>query len=302
MSDEEPRERPERTEPGDNHPKPELVGAEPVEPGDPERLSHLSQNRGLIVRRALMATGLGGFIPLPVLDDLIAGRMRAGLYMKLASTRQVDLPQGAADLLSDPREGSAVRNATAVAATLLALKLAWRKVFALLALGRGAEEMATTFQFATLVDHYCARIHVGGPVSRQQAADLHRIIHAAIDATEKTTLSGAFGEGARLLGRSLLEAPRWASERMAERAARWMGSGGNPGEQTAPFVAPPAGTPGLEAGTDAPWLERAARAVEGRLANLGSDYLGSLVDRFELGWQRNSSVESLVDGPGRASG
>jgi len=81
----------------------DAVVAEPVEPRDSRRLAHLAQNRGLIVRRALLSTALGGFIPLPVMDDFVAGRVRAGLFIKLAASRNVDLPQSAADLLADPR-------------------------------------------------------------------------------------------------------------------------------------------------------------------------------------------------------
>ena len=108
------------------------------------RLEHLAENRRLIVRRSLLATAVGGVIPIPVLDDYFAGRVRAGMLIKLGERRQVDIAQSSAELLGDPREGTAVRNATLTAATLLALKLAWRKFFALLALGRRAEDMATT--------------------------------------------------------------------------------------------------------------------------------------------------------------
>src|SRR5688500_17346038 len=102
--------------------RPKLVGAEPVSPRDPQQVAHLLANRPLIIRRSLLATALGGFVPLPVMDDYIAGRVRAGLYMKLAESRQVDLAQSSADLLADPKEGSAWRNATVTAATLVALK------------------------------------------------------------------------------------------------------------------------------------------------------------------------------------
>jgi hypothetical protein len=255
------------------------VVAEPVEARDPKRLIHLAENRGLIVRRSLLATVLGGFIPLPVMDDYVAGRVRAGLFMKLAERRHVDLPQSSADLLSDPKEGSALRNATLTAATLVALKLAWRKFFALLAAGRGADEMASTFQFATLVDHYCARIHVGGGVTRQRAAELRLILHASIDHTEKAALVAAFRDAGRVAARSVLEAPRWVSERVNAYAQRWASSGGKP-------------APGFDPATDLPpesaegrWIDRAARVVEDRISGLGNDYLGTLVDRFEERWQ-----------------
>lgn len=259
----------------DERERPPVIGAEPVAARDPRRLEHLSDNRGLVVRRSLLATALGGFIPLPVMDDFVAGRVRAGLYMKLAASRNVDLPQSSADLLADPREGSALRNATITAATLLALKLAWKKFFALLAAGRGAEEMATTFQFATLVDHYCARLHVGGAVSRARAADMRKLIHACIEQTERDALVSVFRDGGRVLGRSMAEAPRWITERFAAYAQRWAQTGGRPEVPVDPE--PPT--------ESARWLDRAARLVEERLAGLGGEYLGGLVDRFEQAWR-----------------
>src|SRR5687768_5758306 len=102
----------------DQKPRPVLVGAEPIPPRDPLRFGYLAQNRALIIKRSLLSTALGGFIPLPVMDDFVAGRIRAGLYMRLAQSRQVDLPQSAADVLSDPKDGSALRNATVTAVTL----------------------------------------------------------------------------------------------------------------------------------------------------------------------------------------
>lgn len=259
------------------------VVAEPIEARDPLRLAHLGENRGLIIRRSLLATGLGGFIPLPVMDDYIAGRVRAGLFIRLAAARHVDLPQAAADLLSDPKDGTVLRTATLTAATLLALKLAWRKFFALLAAGRGAEDMATTFQFATLVDHYCARLHVGGAVTRARAAELRVLIHDSIEHTEKTALISTFRDGARVLGRSMLEAPRWISQRLNTYAQRWAATGG----RGSPFD-PATDLPADEAqGTDR-WLDRAARVVEQRIGGLGNDYLGALVDRFEEGWKNRA--------------
>jgi hypothetical protein len=258
-----------------------VTPAEPVEARDPQRLAHLAQNRGLIVRRSLLATALGGFIPLPVMDDFVAGRVRAGLYIKLAESRHVDLPQPAADLLADPREGSALRNATLTAATLVALKLAWRKFFAVLAAGRGAEEMATTFQFATLVDHYCARLHVGGGVTRTRAAELRALMHASIDRTEKSALVAVFRDGGKVLGRSVLEAPRWVTERIGSYAQRWAQTRGAP-PGSAPF------DPGVElpgAPGESRWIDRAARVVEERLGGVGHDYLSVLLDRFEDRWR-----------------
>ncbi|HXT95007.1 MAG TPA: hypothetical protein VN853_01835 [Polyangia bacterium] len=238
------------------------------------RLDHLAENRRLIVRRALLATAVGGAVPLPVLDDYLAGRVRAGMLIKLGERRQVDIAQSSAELLGDPREGTAVRNATLTAATLLALKLAWRKFFALLAIGRRAEDMATTFQLGMLFDHYCAKLHVGGEIDRTQAAILRFAIHGALAESERAALVIAFREGGQVLGRSALEAPAWMSARIERAARRWAESGGrtaDPGE--------PANPEGDREETR--WLDRASGAVEDRLSRAGQSYLLGLVASFE---------------------
>ena len=88
-----------------------------------------------------------------------------------------------------------MRNATLTAATLIALKLAWRKFFALLAIGRRAEEMATSFQLGMLFDHYCAKLHVGAGVDREQAAMLRQAIFGALSESERQAFVAAFREG-----------------------------------------------------------------------------------------------------------
>ncbi len=191
------------------------------------RLDHLRPHRRLIVRRSLLATVVGGLVPIPVADDYIASRVRAGLLMNLAERRQVDLAQSSAELLSDPREGGAMRNATLTAATLLALKLAWRKFFAVLAIGRRADEMAMTFQMGTLFDHFCARLHVGSGLDRTQAIRLRAVIQATLAETEKSAIVAIFRDGGRIMGRSMLEAPAWMSARFQKAAEHWVRSGGH---------------------------------------------------------------------------
>jgi len=246
---------------------------------DAQSLDHLAANRRLIVRRSLLAAAVGGVVPLPVMDDYLAGRVRAGMLMKLAERRHVDLAQSSAELLADPREGTAARNATMTAVTLLALKLAWRKVFALMAVGRRAEEMTTTFQVGTLFDHFCTKLHVGAGLDRMRSFQLRGIIHGAVADAEKTALVAVFRDGGQLLGRSMLEAPAWISGRFERAAQQWIRSGGQPAAMDA---ADGDDEPG---GEDARWLDRASALVEGRLNSLGSSYLRTLVGSFERRWQ-----------------
>jgi len=240
----------------------------------PGELDHLAANRRFIVRRALLATAVGGAVPLPVMDDYLAGRVKAGMLMRLAERRQVDLASSSAELLADPRGATAMRHATITAVTLLALKLAWRKFFALLAVGRRAEDMASTFQLGTLFDHYCAKMHVGAGLDRERAARLRDVMHVALAETERAAVVGAFRDGSRVLSQTLLEAPAWANERLERAARRWTASGGRSMDPD----------PSADLGEDeaeARWLDRAAGEVEGRLGGLGQDYLTRLVRTFE---------------------
>jgi len=248
-------------------------------------IAHLAEHRSLIVRRSLLATAVGGLVPLPVMDDYLAGRVRAGMLIKLAERRRVDIVVSSAELLTDPREGTAARNATMTAATILALKLAWKKFFVLLAVGRRAEEMATTFQIGTLFDHYCARLHVGAGIDRPTSMRLRQAILGAIRDTERAAVVDSFREGAELLTRSLTEAPRWMSQRLQKAMESYVASGGNPDAAVNQTGVNPDLDPEEER-----WLDRAATRVEARLGQLGHGYLRSLLGRFDGRWNQDQTL------------
>jgi hypothetical protein len=73
------------------------------------------------------------------------------------------------------------------AANLLALKLAWKKFFAVLAVGRRAEDMATTFRWGRY-STTSAKLHVGAGIDRTRVpAARHR--HASVSDAEKAALT-----------------------------------------------------------------------------------------------------------------
>lgn len=263
--------------------EPAPVPAEPVDPKASEQLGHLAAHRGLIVRRALFVGAIRGFFPVPVVDEQLASRLGAGLLGKLAAGRQVDLPPAAAAVLA--ADDSAVATLTLTAVAAVVARFAGRKFLALLAAGRGADEMARIFYRATLFDHYCAKLHVGGPITAEQASRLR----AAIDAEMRDMTLGpaltAFREGSRILGRSLLEAPRWFLQRITRLGERFVRSGGNPDVLDA-VPEPPS--------EDDTWLERASRAVEEVLARSGSAHLAKLIGSFERRWQEGSAQEGAA--------
>lgn len=258
------------------------VHAEPVIVHDPEQLAHLALHRGLIVRRALLSSAIRGFLPVPMVDDVLAGRVRAGLYAKVAAGRQVDLPPASAAILAEAREQGAAAKLSFVAVVAVIAKSAGRKFLALVAAGRGAEEMAQTFTSTTLFDHYCAKLHVGGEITAAEAARLRACLAATGREAALGPTLAAFREGSRVLGRTLLEAPRWVSQRIAALGERFVHSGGNPDVLDA--------FPEHASGQTA-WLDRAAHAVEEAMAQTGNEHLTRLVRAFEERWQSEDSRE-----------
>lgn len=253
-----------------------VIHAEPVLRDDGERFAHLRSHRGLIVRRALLASAIRGFFPVPLADDLLCSRIHAGLLQKLASLNQVDLSaEGAAVLAKAGGPGAATSLSLSAVAAIVA-KFAGRKFLALLAAGRSAEDMARTFLRATLFDHYCAKLHVGGPITAPTATRLAECLDVGVGDLSVGPVFEAFRDGAKQLGRSLLEAPGWLVQRMRKLGERFVHSGGNPDV----LDAFPEDAPGEHT-----WLDRAAHSVENALARAGTGAIERAVREFEARWQ-----------------
>jgi len=66
-----------------------------------EEIQHLGTHRRLILGRALLA-GLAGLVPVPYIDDLLAGGVRSSLVKRLAQLRHVDVDGNAVAALCTP--------------------------------------------------------------------------------------------------------------------------------------------------------------------------------------------------------
>jgi hypothetical protein len=254
-----------------------VVHAEVVSPDDGDGLAYLREHRGLIVRRALLAGAIRGFLPVPVADDLLCRRIGAGLFQKLATLRQVDLPPDSAILLAGAGGPGAAESLSLAAVAAVVAKFAGRKVLALLAAGRSAEDMARTFLRATLFDHYCAKLHVGGPITTATAGRLRACLDVGATDLSAGPILEAFRGGGRLLGRSLLEAPGWVLQQFTKLGERFVHSRGNPDVLDAfPEVSP----------AETTWLDRAAQSVDQALARAGTGFVAQAVARFEERWNR----------------
>jgi uncharacterized protein (DUF697 family) len=177
-----------------------------------EEIQHLGTHRRLILGRALLA-GLAGLVPVPYIDDILAGGVRSSLVKRLAQLRHVDVDGNAVAALCTPH-GSRLLHAAGVGAVVLGgARRVWRTVAASLVVVRRADEAVQTFQLGTLFDHYCARHHVGLGLDGTRAALLRQamdqaISHARGEAFEQSfqrALKHARALAGRLKRRELVE-------------------------------------------------------------------------------------------------
>ena len=184
---------------------------------------HLDVNRPLILQRALVA-GAAGMVPVPYLDDLLAGAVRASLIRRLAEIRNVDLDANAVDALATPRGSRLLQAATVGSVALHGTRRIFRSVTASLLLVRRVDEAMQTFAVGTLFDHYCASHHVGFGLDGQRAAELRSAIDRAVADTHGDALARAFRSslslGWRLPGAAALALPRFIIARWKRRAQK----------------------------------------------------------------------------------
>jgi uncharacterized protein (DUF697 family) len=179
---------------------------------DVDLLGHLGTHRRLVLGRALLA-GLAGLVPLPYVDDLLAGSVRSGLVKRIATLRHVDVDANAVAALCTPNASRLLHAAGVGAVVLGGARRVWRTVAASLVVVRRADEAVQTFQLGTLFDHYCARHHVGLGLDGVRATTLRQamdqaIRHARGEAFEQAfrrTLKHARALAGRLKRRALVE-------------------------------------------------------------------------------------------------
>jgi uncharacterized protein (DUF697 family) len=165
---------------------------------------HLDIHRRLILGRALLS-GAAGLVPVPYIDDLLAGQVRAGLVRRLADLRRVDVDRNAVAELATPHH-SRLLNAAGMGAVLLGgAQRVWRRVAASILVVRRVDEAVQTFQIGTLFDHYCARHHVGLGLDGARANALRAAMEQAIRQARGRAVEKAFARAMattrRLAGR-----------------------------------------------------------------------------------------------------
>ncbi len=226
--------------------------------------------RGLILSRAILA-GAVGLVPVPWIDDLLAGAVRAALLRKLGELRRVDLDANAIDFLTTPRGSRVLHAATFGAAALGATRRAFRHIATSLIVVRRADEAVQTFQVGTLFEHYAAHHHTGFGLDGKRAEAVRRAMDRAVSQARSSAVEQTFRRALAASGRAALAVPRNLIGRLRKKKS-------------------PDGADAVAGEPIEERLERAAgsnpiaRAVARLDAELDKNYVHALTAAFDAAW------------------
>jgi uncharacterized protein (DUF697 family) len=231
---------------------------------------HLKSNRGLILSRALLA-GAAGMLPVPYIDDLLAGAVRSALIRRLGEIRSVDLDANAIEELAHPRGSRLLSAASMGAIALSGTKRVFRKVAASILIVRRVDEAVQTFQIGTLFDHYCAKHHVGLGIDHKRAILVRYSMDQASRKSRSETLERAFKTALRASSEVAMKLPRGALSLWARRRG-----GPVPAEKVAGVL-----EERLDAAAETGFVRRAVQGVEAELTSDGGGWIGGLIGAFD---------------------
>jgi len=247
--------------------------------------AELRQNRPLIVAASL-GSGALGLLPVPLVNDLSIGVLRALLVQRLASSRSLELSSHAALVVAGELSPSLARLATA-AALSVGLRLAWRRLGRSLLLLLRFDDVGQTFLLGTFFDYYCLQHHPGGPIDPQRAAAIHRAIDAAATRARIQLVSAVISRAWSELTRagSALPGGLWAL-----CTALLVGQRHEP----PPLAEVAEVAAGAEAAAAESFLARVTTAVERELSSADDRVLDTLCQAFDQAWASAGGCEAAM--------
>jgi hypothetical protein len=244
------------------------------------RNEHLAVHRRMIVVRSL-ATAVAGMTPIPLLDDWLVTRLRRGTIQRIAAVRGVDLDE---DALRAIAEGSVKPPGWQTLVNSMPLSKFLRRGarYAL----RGyffyvrADAASRDFAVATLFDHYCARIHVGGGLDAAAGRALRARIDRALAKTPSGPLRQTFRAALGGAGRALVRAPFELADVLSGGRLRARLRARAPIETKVEEV-PETEIEEALVEQGGSLLDRVGKSVDRGMMNLPGEYVADLVARFE---------------------
>ena len=249
--------------------------------------SYLSENRRLIIGRSLAAAAAEA-LPIPLLEDWLASRIRRGTIRRVAESRSVDADDGAVRAVADgsvrPPEWAQIVG-TSLAYRFLTRQ--WRRVLVVYLVARRAQSASNAFLVGTLFDHYCARLHVGMGLDGARATELRQLIDRAIGETPGGLGRRLFRRGALGAARAGVKAPLRLADAVTGGMIRRLLS------RNQETVAAQAVEDAIERQLEAKkgFLARSAAAVELQLAAEANPYLDRLISAFDELWRAREHGE-----------
>jgi uncharacterized protein (DUF697 family) len=249
--------------------------------------AHLATNRRMILARSLGAA-VAGAVPVPVLDDWLASRVRRGTVRRIAALRGVDLDDDAVIAIADgPEEPPSWSRIAGVTFLIKALSRSWRKVLITYVASQRARAAADTFTIATLFDHYCARLHVGLGLNGQSGQQLRRLISATMANGDGGLAAIMFKTGIIAAARATVRAPAELLDLVSGGRFRKLLRRGDEVEAVAEIDSAIARSMEGETG----FLNNAITAIEAQLSSESNPYLDELLTRFETRWRQHRERE-----------
>jgi hypothetical protein len=235
------------------------------------RNAHLLLHRRMILGRSI-AAGAVGLTPVTFLDEWLSVVIRRETIRRVADARGIDLDEAAARAVAEgvvsPPGWRTVVSSTPIARLL---RRSWRRVFLAVAVYRRADDAARHFAVATLFDHYCARVHVGGLLDVEAGKRVRARIDAALQNAPRGMGTEFFRRGFALAARTAL----WAPLALAGAVARL---GRDPSDEV---VAEEVVGEALEPGEPRTFVARALATVDRQLGAAGRAWIDGLVEAFE---------------------
>lgn len=249
--------------------------------------SYLDGQRRLIIARALAAS-IAGLMPVPFLDDWAIEAVLGGGYRRVAAAHGVDVDDTAlANLVHGKTPPPSLMDMAAGGIAHRLAGIAAKRMMIALATVNRARASARTFVTMTLFDHYCARLHTGGPLDARTALALRDEIAGALAQTPGALSFHPFRRGALAAARATLKAPLELADLATGGAIRrLLTRKAQSAEVTEPEVVDDVER-ALEASleTDTGFLARAVAAVEVHLSAEGNPYLDRAIEALDRRWR-----------------
>jgi hypothetical protein len=226
--------------------------------------AYLASQRRAIIARAI-AGSLAGTLPVPFLDDWVAGAVLGGGYRRIAAAHHIDLAAS----------GIMLR---------IAGRAARRMLVALATIDR-ARSAARTFLTMTLFDHYCAKLHTGLALDSATALALRDEIARALEQTSGALAFHPFRRGAMAALRATLRAPLELADLATRGAVRRLLARKSPTITDAEAVDELDQAVETALASKTGFLSRAVAAIEVQLSAEGNPYLDSALEAFDRRWR-----------------